>query len=90
MRPEIKKRVQHRLSIAEGQVRGLQKMVNEDKYCIDVITQSSAIREALASVEALMLENHLSTHVQDQIKKGDTGRVVEEVLAVYKLANRNK
>ncbi len=90
MKPEIKKRVQHRLSIIEGQVRGLQKMVDEEKYCVDIISQSSAIREALASVEALMLENHLSTHVKDQIKQENVELVVEEMLKVYKLANRNK
>lgn len=77
MNEDIKRRANHRLKILEGQVRGLQKMVDEDKYCIDIITQASAIKEALSGVEDLLLENHLSTHVVDQVKSGDESKAVE-------------
>jgi len=88
MKKEIKKRVSHRLKIIEGQVRGLQKMIDEEMYCIDVITQSSAIRHALSSIEDLMLENHLSTHVVEQMKSGKHKQSVAEILSVYKLSKK--
>ena len=90
MKVHIKKQVQNRLKRIEGQVRGLQKMVEGEKYCIDIIGQSNAIKEALAGVENLMLENHLSTHVIHQIKGGREKKAIEEVLRVYKLAQRKK
>lgn len=88
MKTDIKKQVLNRIKRIEGQVRGLQKMVDEEKYCIDVITQTSAIRHALSAVEDLMLENHLSTHATEQIKTGKVSKVVEEILAVYKLSKK--
>ena len=90
VKAEIKKQVQNRLKRIEGQVRGLQKMVDAEKYCIDVITQSSAIKEALSAVESLMLENHLSTHVLHQIHSGKEKMAINEILKVYKLAQRKK
>lgn len=85
MRTDIKKRVQNRLKRIEGQVRGLQKMVEDEKYCVDIITQTSAVRQALSAVEDAMLENHLSTHVVEQIKAGHTKKATAEILKVYKL-----
>lgn len=89
MRKDIKSRATRRLKIIEGQVRGLQKMVDEDKYCIDIITQASAIKEALSGVEDLLLENHLTTHVIDQVKNGQEDQAVTEIVKIYKL-NRRK
>lgn len=54
-----KAKVVRRLKLLEGQVRGLQKMVESDIYCIDVITQTSAVKQGLSNVEDLLLENHL-------------------------------
>lgn len=90
MRADIKKQVQNRLKRIEGQVRGLQKMVEEEKYCVDIITQSSAIKEAISGVEDLMLENHLSTHVIEQIKSGKNKQAISEILKVYRLAHKKK
>jgi len=88
MRKEVKKRVTHRLKIIEGQVRGLNKMIDEEAYCLDIITQSSAIRHALGSIEDLMLENHLTTHVKEQMQSGEDKKAAEEILAFYKLAKK--
>ena len=63
-------------------------MVGEEKYCIDIITQSSAIKEALSSVEDLILENHLSTHVVEQIKEGKEKQATKEILKIYKLSKK--
>ena len=85
MKIESKKKLNNRLKRIEGQIRGLQKMIEEDKYCIDVITQTSAIRSALKSVEDVLLESHLSTCVVNQIKSGKEKKAVEEILKAYKL-----
>lgn len=88
MRKDIIPRAIRRLKIIEGQIRGLQKMVEEDKYCIDIIAQASAIKEALSGVEDLLLENHLSTHVIHQVKSGHEQQATEEILKVYKLKRK--
>ena len=90
MKADTKKKVIRRLHIAQGQMKGLAKMVEDEKYCVDIITQSSAIKEALSGVENLMLENHLSTHVLHQMKSGKEKKAIEEVLKVYKLAQKKK
>ena len=90
MRADIKRKIVRRLKLVEGQVRGLQKMVAEEKYCIDIITQSSAIKEALSGVEDLMLENHLSTHVIEQVRSGKNSKAISEILKVCRLARKKK
>ncbi len=64
--------LQARLRRIEGQVRGLQRMVDDDSYCIDVLTQISAATRALQSVALELLENHLGHCVQDAIVTGGT------------------
>lgn len=86
MEKAAKKRTIRRLKIVEGQIRGLQNMVARDKYCVDVITQSLAIKEALSGVEELILENHLSTHVVQQIKGGKQDKAIREILKIHKLS----
>ncbi len=90
MRADIKQKASRRLKIIQGQLKGLSKMVDEEKYCVDIITQASAIKEALSGVEDLVLENHLSTHVLHQIKSGKEKKAIAEILKVYKLAQRKK
>ena len=88
MKKEIKRKVDRRLKIIAGQIRGLQKMVNKEVYCIDIITQTSATRQALSSIEDLMLENHLEEHVQYQMKGKQSKKAMREILEVYKLAKK--
>jgi CsoR family transcriptional regulator, copper-sensing transcriptional repressor len=88
MKTNVKKRLMRRLKIIEGQIRGLQNMAEKNTYCIDVITQTQAIKEALSSLEDLMLENHLSEHVIDQMKKGEHKKAIKEILSVYKVSKR--
>lgn len=83
-------KLQRRLKIVEGQVRGVEGMVASGAYCIDVITQISAIKEALSGVEDALLEEHLNTCVIDQIRKGSEGKPTEEIMKVYKLAKKRK
>jgi DNA-binding FrmR family transcriptional regulator len=70
-----------RLRRIEGQVRGLQRMVEEDRYCIDVLTQVRAVTSALESMSLLLLEDHVRHCVADAIRAGDGAEKVEELNA---------
>lgn len=83
-----KQKLIKRLKIVEGQVRGLQEMLANGTYCIDVITQTSAIKQAISSIEDALMENHLNTCVIKQIKKGEGGKATEEILKVYRLKRK--
>ena len=71
MTPETKKSVKGRLARVEGQVRGLAQMVEQDRYCIDVITQVRAARAALGKIEQVILSDHLGSCVEAAIVSGD-------------------
>ena len=71
MQPEAKAAVLKRLNRIEGQVRGLSRMVEEDRYCIDVVTQISAVRAALRRAEEEILRDHVSHCVEHAIASGD-------------------
>jgi DNA-binding FrmR family transcriptional regulator len=80
--------VQRRLRRVEGQVRGVQRMVDEDVYCIEVLTQISAATKALQAVALELLDGHLSTCVADAIGKGGTAaqdKIAEASAAVARL-----
>jgi DNA-binding FrmR family transcriptional regulator len=72
--PEIKHAVLTRLRRIEGQVRGLQKMVDEERYCADVLTQVSSVQEALRGVGRSLLRNHLKHCATQAIRSGDPGQ----------------
>ena len=88
MNKVIKKKALRRLRIVKGQINGLEKMIGEEKYCIDIITQSSAIKQALSGIEGLLLENHLATHAATQMRAGRGKKATDEILKVYKLSQR--
>ena len=83
-----KQKLIRRLKIIEGQIRGLQEMLKKDTYCIDVITQTSAVKQALSGVEDALMENHLGTCVVHQIKKGKERIAIKEILKVYQLKRK--
>lgn len=86
---DIKKRALHRTKILGGQMRGLEKMIENEDYCMDIITQSLAIQKSLRSLNKLLVENHLRTHVTDMFAEGGDQRemAVDELLKVYELNN---
>lgn len=88
MHEKVKKQAIRRLRLIAGQIRGLERMVERDAYCIHVIHQSLAVKEALASFEAFMLEHHLKTHVIEQIKTGQEKKAIREILSICKLSKR--
>ena len=91
MRKDIKASVQKRFNRIEGQVRGLAKMVEEDRYCIDIVTQISAVRAALRRAEEEVLNDHVSHCVEHAISSGDKAdqrRKIAELMAVGSRASR--
>jgi CsoR family transcriptional regulator, copper-sensing transcriptional repressor len=91
MKREIKQACLKRLQRIEGQVRGLTRMVDEDRYCIDVVTQISAVRAALRRVEEEILRDHVAHCVEHAIASGDKvdqRRKVAELMDVIGRADR--
>ena len=88
MKADIKKKALRRLKIVQGQLQGLMHMVEDEKYCVDIITQSSAIKQALSGAEDLILKNHLETHIMHQMRTGKPGKAISEILKIYRLAQR--
>ena len=86
---KLKKRAIHRAKIIKGQLEGLIKAIDKEDYCIDLLTQSLSIQKSLQSLDALLLENHLRTHVKEQMRaKGEDERAVRELVKIYMLANK--
>ena len=91
MHKDAKASVQKRLQRIEGQVRGLARMVDDDRYCIDIVTQISAVRAALRRAEEEVLKDHIAHCVEHAIKSGDKAdqrRKVAELMDVMARAAR--
>ena len=91
MRENTKEAVAKRLNRIEGQVRGLARMVEEDRYCIDIITQITAVRAALRRVEEEILHDHVSHCVEHAIASGDKDdqrRKITELMEVLGRSSR--
>ncbi|HLR66742.1 metal-sensing transcriptional repressor [Virgibacillus alimentarius] len=79
-----KQKVINRLKRIEGQVRGIQKMVEEDRYCVDILVQISAINAALKKVGFSLMERHTKHCVSEAIKTGEGNEAIEELIEVIK------
>ena len=87
MRPDIKLSCKKRLNRIEGQVRGLTKMIDEDRYCIDLVTQIAAARAALVRVEEEVLRDHVAHCVEHAIAAGDKAgqrKKIAELIEVFR------
>lgn len=76
-----KKDLQDRLRRIEGQIRGIQRMVDEDQYCIDILTQLTSVTAAVKAVGMGLLDEHVRHCVKDSISQGNSDEKVEELLA---------
>lgn len=86
---ELKNKALHRAKIIRGQMDGLIKAIENEVYCPDLLEQSLSIQRSLKSLNAFLLENHLHTHVKDQMQKTeDTEKAVKELIRVYTLSNK--
>ncbi len=88
MQAEKRHEVLKRLSFIEGHLQGIRRMVEQDKYCVDVLKQTYAVRRAIEKLESLMLDNHLRTCVTDGIREGREEHVLGELVELYGLANK--
>ncbi len=86
MQDERKRDALKRLAYIEGHVSGIQRMVEEDKYCIEILRQTHAVRKALEKLEASILEGHLRTCVPEGIKGGREEEVIQELVQLYTIA----
>ena len=77
-----------RLSRVEGQVRGIGKMLDDDRYCVDILTQVAAVQSALDALARQLLEHHLHGCVQHAVRSGDGDRAIAEALAVIRKFGR--
>ena len=77
-----------RLSYIEGHLAGIRRMLEEEKYCVDILKQTYAVRRAIEKMESILLEGHLHTCVVEGIKDGREDQVVGELTELYLLANR--
>lgn len=90
MKQDIKRRALHRSKILQGQLKGLEKMIENEEYCMDIITQSLAIQKSLSSLNKLILENHLRTHVIEifaSSSEDEQEAAIKELLGLYELTN---
>ena len=88
MPQDNKHRLLNRLSRIEGQVRGVARMVDDDRYCIDILTQLRAARAALARVETEMLKDHLGSCIEGAIVSGDVAEQRKKASELIELLDR--
>lgn len=86
MQPEVRDECLRRISYIEGHLRGVRRMMEEDKYCADVLKQTFAVRKALQKLEYIMLDGHLRDCVVSGIREGREDQVIGELLELYTFA----
>lgn len=88
MLADTKKDATNRLSYIEGHLAGVKKMIEEDRYCVDILKQTYAVRRAIGALESLLLDGHLHSCVLEGVKGGRTDQVMDELVELYALANK--
>lgn len=88
MRAESKGDVLKRLNFIEGHLAGIRRMVDADKYCVDILKQTYAVRRAIEKMESIMLDAHLRTCVVEGIREGRDDAVLSELTELYELAGK--
>lgn len=88
MLAEVKEEALKRLNYVNGHLDGIRRMVQEDKYCVDVLKQTYAVRRAIQKIESLILEGHLHTHVIEGVRDGRDKEVLGELMELYSMSDR--
>ena len=87
--PKLKKKAIHRAKIIRGQLNGLIKAIEEEKYCVDLITQSRSMQLSLKSMDRVLLANHLQGHVKHMLNdKKQESKAIKELVDLYALSNK--
>lgn len=81
-----KQEVLKRLNYIEGHLGGIRKMIQEDKYCIDILRQTYAVRKAIEKLEGLIVEDHLHVCIPENFAQGKGDEVIDELVQLYNLA----
>lgn len=85
---DLKHRMLHRLKIARGQTDTVIEMIENEKYCVDIINQSRAVQNAMREIDYLLLGNHLQTCVVNFAKSGKTKDSIEEIMRLFKNSDK--
>lgn len=80
---DLKEKAQKRINILKGQLDGLQRMIEKDEYCMDLLNQSLAIQSSLRSLDSVLFERHLTTHVAEMFGN-DRKKAVTELVSLFK------
>jgi DNA-binding FrmR family transcriptional regulator len=73
----------HRIKIIKGHVEAIERMIEGDAYCIDVVHQSLAVQKALKMLDTLIMEDHIKCCVAEQAREGDFQKITDELLSIY-------
>ncbi len=88
MQDDVRQEVLKRLNYIDGHLKGIRGMIQEDKYCPEILKQTFAVRRAIEKMETLMLDGHLHNCVVQGVRDGREEQVISELLELYELANR--
>ena len=88
MLPEVKQDSLKRLNYIEGHLTGIRRMIEDEKYCVDILKQTFAVRRAIQKVESKLLEGHLHTHVLEGVRNGHDQDVLDELIQLYNLTEK--
>lgn len=90
MKRDTKSRLTHRIKIIKGQLKALEAQIEDDAYCMDILTQSLAVQRSLASLSKLTVTHHIETHIASMLASGDASKVAKataELAQLYELSN---
>jgi DNA-binding FrmR family transcriptional regulator len=88
MLDDVKKEALKRLNYASGHLEGIRRMIEEERYCVDVLQQTYAVRQAIKRIEATVLDGHLRTHVVEGVRNGQEQEVLDELSELYAMQDR--
>jgi DNA-binding FrmR family transcriptional regulator len=80
---EIKKQKLHRIRIIKGHIEAIERMIQDDSYCIDIVHQSLAVQKALKNLDMAIMAGHIQSCVVEQAKSGNFKKITEELMAIY-------
>ncbi|MDO9546202.1 MAG: metal-sensitive transcriptional regulator [Pelolinea sp.] len=73
----------HRIKIIKGHIEAIERMINKDEYCIDIVHQSLAVQKALKKLDSIIMADHIQSCVVEQAKNGDFQKITDELIAIY-------
>lgn len=78
-----KNKILHRIKIIKGHVNAIEKMIESDRYCVEIVHQSLAVQKSLKKLDALIMKDHIQHCVVDQAREGNTEKITEELMKIF-------